>query len=151
MATKIKIKNVDDRFSRIKGVLDKISDKEIEEYAKIDYPLFSFRYLCQESYPDCNDPKFFKDFLARLAKVSELGWAGIRQSAPHSFGMEPIPVRQMVYKSKLPDFVSSDADLHVFRAVGDNRSFVGLQVGKIFYIFFIEAKFNDIYPHGRRK
>ena len=62
MATKIKIKNVDDRFSRIKGVLDKISDKEIEEYAKIDYPLFSFRYLCQESYPDCNDPKFFKDF-----------------------------------------------------------------------------------------
>lgn len=93
----------------------------------------------------------FSGFLARLAKLSELGWAGIRQSAPHSFGMEPIPVRQMVYKSKLPDFVSSDADLHVFRAVGDNRSFVGLQVGKIFYIFFIEAKFNDIYPHGRRK
>ncbi|WP_295728496.1 hypothetical protein [uncultured Muribaculum sp.] len=148
---KFKIKNVEDRFTRIKGYLDKISDKEIEEYSKIDHPLFSFKYLCDVSYPACSDSKFFRDFLSRLAKLSELGWAEIRQSAPHSFGMEPIPVKQMVHKAKLPGFVSADADLHVFRAVGDNRTFAGLQVGKIFYIFFIEAKFNDIYPHGKKK
>lgn len=151
MTSKFKIKNVEDRFVRLKDFLNKVSDKEIEEYSKIDHPLFSFKYLCHESYPNCNDPKFFKDFLERLTKLSQLGWDEIRQSAPHSFGMESIPVRQMVHKAKLPAFVSSDADLHVFRAVGDNRAFVGLQVGKIFYIFFVEAKFNDIYPHGKKK
>lgn len=151
MCAKIKIKNVEDRFSRIKDYLEKISDREIEEYSKIDYPLFSFKYLRDVSYPDCSDHKFFIDFLNRLQKLSELGWAEIRQSAPHSYGMEPIPAKQMKHKAKLPSFVSKDADLHVFRAVGDNRAFVGLQVGKIFYIFFIEAKFNDIYPHGKKK
>ena len=151
MAAKFKVKSVEDRFTRIKDYLDKISDKEIEEYSKIDYPLFSFKYLCDESYPDCSDPKFFSDFITRLQKLSALGWSEIRQSAPHSFGMEPIPVRQMKHKAKLPAFVSQDADLHVFRAVGDNRAFVGLQVGKIFHIFFIESKFNDIYPHGKKK
>lgn len=40
--------------------------------------------------------------------------------------------------------------LDLFSASGDNRSFVGLQGGKISYIFFIEAKFGDIYGHGSK-
>lgn len=148
-----KIKGVEDKLSGIRQLISarKVSLKEVEEYSRVDHPLFSFKYLTPVSYTDSRDSKFFISFLNRLAKLSELGWSEIRQSAPHQYGMESIPVRQMVHKRRLPAFVSDDADLHVFRAVGDNRSFAGLQVGKIFYIFFIESAFNDIYPHGRSK
>lgn len=124
-----------------------ISVKEIEELSNIDHPLFSFRYLKKSSIEDCKEPSFFYNFLMRLQKLSELGWDGIRRSQRHSFGMEKIPVEQLATKNQLPSFVTREADVDVFRASGDNRVFVGIQKGKIFYIFFIEAKFGDICTH----
>lgn len=61
--------------------------------------------------------------------------------------MEPIPYNSIKPKDKLPSFVTREVELDVFRASGDNRVFVGLQKGKIFYIFFVEANFCDIYDH----
>ncbi len=124
-----------------------ISRSKIEIMANIDYPLFSFRYFKDVSAKECKNAKFFLDFLNRLQKLSELGWNEIRKSHTHSFGMEPMPRNQIRHNGLLPAFVTKEVDLHVFRAVGDNRVMVGLQNGKIFHIFFIETKFGDISPH----
>lgn len=118
----------------------------IDEYADINFPLFSFRHLKDTSIDKCRDSKFFHDFLIRLQKLSELGWEKIRLSSRHSFGMEHINKEEI--KPGLPDFITADVKtLDVFRSNGDNRVMVGLQDRKIFHVFFIEAKFNDIYIH----
>ena len=126
-----------------------ISEKEIDELSKIDHPLFSFKYLKNISIKDCKESSFFFNFLMRLQKLSDLGWKGIRASHRHAYGMEKIPVEQLVVKKQLPSFVTKEVDVDVFRSSGDNRVFVGIQCGKIFYIFFIEAKFGDICAHGK--
>lgn len=149
MSKKKKGKQGDDSLSFIKDVIESniISKKEIESLSKIDYPLFSFKYLKDVSIDKCKDSNFFHDFLIRLQKLSNLGWKGIRLSHRHSLGMEKIPVEEIIPRNQLPSFVTKEGDVDVFRAVGDNRVFVGLQEGKIFYIFFIEASFGDVSPH----
>ncbi len=133
----------------IKEVADKysISEREIEQFADIDHPLFSFKYLKDVTIDRCNDASFFYGFLMRLQKLSELGWTEIRKSSRHSFGMEKVPVEQIIPYRQLPAFITREGELDVFRSAGDNRTFVGLQQGKIFYIFFIESAFGDICKH----
>lgn len=139
----------DDGLQFIKNAIETktISRSEVETMANIDYPLFSFRYFKDVSVKDCNDYKFFFNYLSRLQKLSKLGWGEIRKSHPHSYGMEPMPSTKIRHNGLLPDFVTKEVDLHVFRAVGDNRVMVGLQEGKIFHVFFVEARFGDISPH----
>lgn len=147
--TKQKQTTKNDGLQFIKSAIENksISRSEVEAMAGIDYPLFSFRYFKDVSVKDCNDHKFFFDYITRLQKLSELGWNEIRKSPRHSFGMEPMPSVQIRHRGLLPTFVTKEVDLHVFRAVGDNRVMVGLQKGKIFHVFFVEAKFGDISPH----
>ena len=78
----------DDGLQFIKNAIEtkSISRSEVETLANIDYPLFSFRYFKNVSAKDCNDAKFFLDYITRLQKLSELGWDEIRKSHPHSFG-----------------------------------------------------------------
>ncbi len=125
-----------------------ITAKEIVGYSKIDHPIFSFRYLSNISYSKCRDVSFFQDFLARLQKLSELGWKRIALSDRHSFGTEKIGVSQIKPKGQLPSFVTDDMKLEVFRATGNNLPFVGLREGRTFHIFFIETSFGDIYDHN---
>ena len=121
--------------------------RDLESFANVDFPLFSFRWLSSYSIEKCNDPKFFLSYLMRLQKLSELGWKEIRLSDRHSFGMEKIPV-DAVKPKKLPEIVTPDVEkLDVFRATGNNLPMVGLQEGKIFHVFFIEASFGDVYSH----
>ena len=90
----------------------------------------------------------FFDFLIRLKKLSELGWNKIRESQRHSFGMEKIPISSIRPKPQYPSFITPDVtDFSVFRSNGNNTGLVGLQVEKIFYVFYIEAKHGDIYKH----
>jgi len=120
-------------------------DKEI--ISMDDYPVFCFKYLSNASIKKCNDANFFYDFLMRLRKLSELGWTEIRKSHRHAYGLEPIPL----YKIKsqiLPDSITPDVkQLHAFRATGNNLSFIGIQMQKVFRILFLEANFGDIYEH----
>ncbi len=126
--------------------IDRIQSIDKNNIFDENYPLFCFKYLSDISISNCRDHKFFVDFLCRLQKLSSLGWNEIRKSSRHSFGMEPIPVSRI--RQQLPTCVTPDVQmLHVFRACGDNRPFIGLQVGRIFRVFFIEAKFGDIYNH----
>lgn len=119
----------------------------IDSVLKDNYPIFCFKYLSDISIKDCEDSRFFIEFLTRLKKLSELGWDEIRKSGRHSYGMEQIPVKNI--KPSIPACVTKEVkNLHVFRATGDNRPFVGLQVGRVFRVFFIETNFGDIYDHN---
>lgn len=120
--------------------------KDIESYQKIDYPLFSFRYLQHTSFTDCTDNTFFPSFMKRLTKLSELGWKGINTAQRHGFGMEKLP--QNIIKPQLPSVITPEVQLFAFRATGNNLPFVGFREGKIFHILFIETTFGDIYSHG---
>lgn len=111
-----------------------------------NYPLFCFKYLNKVSISECQDHKFFINFLFRLKALSNLGWNEIRKTQRHGYGMEQIPIEQI--KPQLPICVTPDVKaLHVFRANGDNRPFIGIQIDRVFRIFFIETKFGDIYDH----
>lgn len=122
-----------------------LNKKDIESFAKIDYPLFSFRYLQHTSYTECKDLAFFPNFMRRLGKLSELGWKGINTSQRHGFGMEKLP--QEMIKPQLPSIVTPEVQLFAFRATGNNLPFVGFREGKIFHILYIETSFGDIYNH----
>lgn len=149
MSGKKKQKKANDDLEFIKNVIreKKVSRKEIETLSNINHPLFSFKFLKNVSIDKCKDASFFYDFLMRLQKLSELGWEGIRTSHRHSFGMESIPQDVIIPKTSLPSFVTPEVELSVFRSNGDNRTFVGIQQEKIFYIFFIEASFGEVCPH----
>ena len=122
-----------------------ISQTEIDSFARIDYPLFSFKYLTDHSFKDCRDGGFFTTFLLRLKKLSELGWNEINTAERHGFGWEKIP--REILKHNLPQEITPEVPLLAFRATGDNLPFVGFRDGKVFHIVFIEAGFGDIYNH----
>lgn len=127
---------------------NKISVKEIQDLSEIEHPIFSFRYLHNISYSDCTDASFFIKFLERLQKLSKLGWKEIRIANRHGYGMEKIPISQLNVSIKNVPFITPEVkEIDVFRSNGDNRTFVGFQKGKIFYILFIETRFGDICPH----
>ena len=118
----------------------------IQKIIEDDYPLFCFRYLSDKSIKSCNKADFFIDFLIRLHKLAELGWEEIRKSGRHGFGMEPLHKSKII--PKLPECVTPDVtNVHVLRSSGSNLPLVGLQVGCVFRVFFIETKFGDIYEH----
>ena len=119
--------------------------KDIENYVRIDYPLFSFRHLQHTSFPDCKDISFFPSFMKRLKNLSELGWNGINTSQRHGYGMEKIP--QDIIRPQLPTIITPEVQLFAFRATGNNLPFVGFREGKIFHILFIETTFGNIYDH----
>lgn len=85
------------RVFKIKGYGDEkdISDSKISEYSTIDYPLFSFKYLCSNiSIKKCSRGKFFFNFLSRLKELSNAGWKVIEKSDRHSLGTEKNANRQ---------------------------------------------------------
>ena len=130
-------------------VADKnITKESIGIYEKIDYPLFSFKYLYENSIDNCDDSNFFFNFLKRLKKLSQLGWNEIRTSPHHSFGMEKISKDSIIPQPQYPEFITPDVkEFSVFRSNGNNTGLVGFQIEKIFFVFFIETRHGDIYRH----
>lgn len=145
-------KQQDASFELIKTAVEQksIGINEILNLTEIDYPLFSFRYLKEESYTDTKDYKFLSGVITRFHRLSEFGWENIRASHKHSLGMESIPKDEIT--SELPSIVTPDVKkVHLLRASGDNRAMIGLQEGKIFHVFFIAANYDDFYTHGNKK
>lgn len=123
-----------------------INETDVERLASIDYPLFSFKYLKETSFTEHGDIQFFRDYLLRLKKLSNLSWKEIRQSDRHSYGTELIS-REQIHPN-LPNEITKDVNLLVFRSNSDKRSMVGFRVWNIFYVVFLEARHNDIYNHS---
>lgn len=122
-----------------------INPKDIETISDINYPLFSFKHLQEDSIKECNNSSFFFKYLMRMKKLSELGWKEIEISSRHSFGMEKIS-REMI-KPDIPSFITPEVPILAFRANGNNLPFLGVRDGKIFHVIFIETDFGDIYDH----
>lgn len=101
-------KQQDTSFELVKTAVEQknIGVNEILSLSKIDYPLFSFRYLREESYTDTKDYKFLSGVITRFHKFSEFGWENIRFSHKHSLGMESIPIDEIT--SELPSIVTPD-------------------------------------------
>ncbi len=60
--------------------------------------------------------------------------------------MEKIPIDKI--HPQLPHCITPEVKhLHAFRATGNNLPFVGLEMQKVFRVFFIETNFGDIYNH----
>jgi hypothetical protein len=130
---------------KIKNIQQEISIEK-NNILEEDYPVFCFKYLSDVSIRDCKKSDFFIEFLLRLKKLSELGWKEIRTSQRHGFGMEKISVDNI--HPQLPSCITPEVKhLHVFRATGSNLPFVGLEMQKVFRVFFIETNFGDIYNH----
>lgn len=111
-----------------------------------DTPLFCFKHLRIDLLKKCDDAKFRVGFLGRLSMLGQLGWKQIRQDKRHGYGLEKIPREKI--KPDLPvSFTQDVKELHVFRASGDNRVFIGLQVEHVFQVVFIEPSFGDVYDH----
>lgn len=145
-------KQQDNSFELIKSAIEQksIGTEEILNLRDIDYPLFSFRHLKEESYTSTKDYKFLSGVITRFHTLSTLGWKEIRSSNKHSIGMESIPKEEIT--SELPSIVTPDVKkVHMFRVSGDNRVMIGLQVGKVYHVFFIAANFTDFYSHGKKK
>ncbi|MDE5554012.1 MAG: hypothetical protein K2J10_02380, partial [Muribaculaceae bacterium] len=117
-------KDSGDGFDPIRSLIENnvISHKEITELAKIDYPLFSFRYFRPNSIKKCNNADFFMGFLNRLRELSEKGWSEIRRSRKHEYGLEPIPKFKIKPDLKcVSDLITDDVEkLHVFRVDKEN-------------------------------
>lgn len=135
MSKKIKKKNVQQNKIKIPS----------EDSIELDYPIFCFRYL--QTVPK-RDFKFYSDFIQRLKKISSLTWKQINDAGRHGFGIEKMPVDQII--PQLPKFVTPEiTHLLVFRANGDNRPFLGLRRGTVFHIIFLEETFGDVYVHSK--
>lgn len=123
-----------------------INETDVKRLSKINYPLFSFKYLKEVSFIEHGDVSFFRNFLLRLKKLSNLDWHTIKRSDRHQYGTELINKKQL--HPALPVEITDDVNLMVFRSSGDNRSMVGFRVWNIFYVVFLEARHNDIYKHS---
>ena len=133
---------MDNRGKKVKNISKSNNIVNIESY-----PKFCFKHLQEISIYNSDNSKFFVDFLFRLKKLSELGWKEIYKSHKHSFGTEKIPVA-IIKPKNLPAIITPEVKyLTAFRADGSNRPFLGLRVGDIFHIVFIETNFGDIYDH----
>lgn len=114
-----------------------------------DKIVFGFSELRPFSYVDShNDSSFFISFLERLKKLSNVDWNTVNASARHSFGMEKMPVASLTAAARthVPEGMTS---LLVFRATGDNRTFLGYRDNNVFQVIFIEYNFGDVYSHGK--
>jgi hypothetical protein len=120
-----------------------INKKNLEQ---IDYPVFCFKYLQDDSIKGCKDSSFFIEFLLRMKKLSELGWKEIKTSGRHSFGIEKLPIEQI--KPQKPQIITPDVNfLSAFRATGSNHAFLGIIKETLFHVIYIETNFGDIYGH----
>lgn len=135
--------------------LDSVESETIRIFRRSDlrsnpetnYPLFGFKYLFDTTHKECKDAGFFKAFLVRLKKLSDLGWKEIEKSPRHSFGTEKIPIEQLRPKFEMPEEFKTQRRITVFRATGDNHVFAGIREENTFHILLIESSFGSLYHH----
>lgn len=82
--------------------------------------------------------------LDKIRRLSKLSWREIRQSGRHDLGPEKID--QGSIRAPIPQFITDDVRLLVFRAIG-KAPMVGYRSGRIFYVIWVDRTFT-LYDHG---
>ncbi|MDO5031289.1 hypothetical protein [Corynebacterium sp.] len=121
------------------GVLEALRKEESE------YPAISFRHLQPGwGFEELTDKQRLA-FLTKWHKRCRMPWVELSQQSRHGLGSEQLPRR--VIKPHIPQQFTDVEKFHVYRHEG-NHALVGWKSGHIFYVIWIEARFNDLYDHG---
>jgi len=107
------------------------------------HPLLSLRHLQPGWGIDELDAEQCKEFLAKWEKRSRLTWAELNTHTKHGLGSEKLPRR--IFKPTVPEPLAQD-EYKVMRHQG-NLPFAGIQAGDLFYVLWIEQRYNTLYDH----
>lgn len=106
-------------------------------------PVFSFEYL-QNGWciQDCEAVERSK-MLERLRILGKMPWKELRREHRHRYGCETIERNSL--KVGIPDFLTSDVRLLVFRAF-ERVAMVGYKNHRVFHVVWIDREFK-LYKH----
>lgn len=131
----MKIKNKDSGNKKLKK----------QDIQRIDYPVFSFRYLHRDlNITNCRDKE---NFLLRLELLSKKSWLDCINGNKHGYGSEKI--KQSSINVGTPDHITKDVDFLSFRYSG-KIPFVGYMEPTnkfIFQVVYIANDYNKPYKH----
>lgn len=108
-------------------------------------PRFCLRHLVDGFNVDALDKDGRAALAVAMAKRAQLTWRQIKQADRHGLGTEFIPAHQI--KAPIPTHFSDSDRFMVFRYRG-KLPMVGVRTGDTFHILWVEANFDDLYPHG---
>jgi hypothetical protein len=144
------------RPKALDGITDVIESTIQYGLGDADTPVFCFRYI-HKDFGARNKNLTIKDrsqMLERLEALGSMTWGEIKSQPRHAYGTEQISVSQL--KCGLPVMMPGDAAerdsydrIVVFRRNGNKSVFAGVRLGRTFHIVYIEAKFGDLYDHGK--
>lgn len=113
--------------------------------AREEYPVLSTRFLQDGwGFDELTDPMRLS-FLQKWHKRSAISWKELASHPRHGLGSEYIPSRQI--KPRVPRQFQEVDKFRVFRH-HDNLPFAGWKDRGIFYVLWIESRYNDLYDHG---
>lgn len=109
--------------------------------------MFCFQYL-QSGFAVTDLPQHLQAKLAlRLAEIAQHKWKECELTNKHSqFGIEHLDAGAIK-----PASIATFSDVRkfvVFRYTGDNRPMIGMRVGNVFHLLWIEKDFGQVYDHG---
>lgn len=114
--------------------------------AESGYPILCLKHLQNGWGIDTLSPDQCQEFLIKWHKRTAFTWKQLVQHDKHGLGHENIPASS--FKPQIPEDLERDRYM-VFRHQG-NLPFAGFRSGDIFHVLWIEARYNDLYFHGRK-
>jgi len=105
--------------------------------------LLSFRHVQPKFGVEQLNQRQRSEFLLKWFKRCTFSWSELGLHAKHGLGFEMLP--KATFKPSIPDALSRSKYM-VFRHDG-NLPFAGFKAGDVFYVLWIEAKYNDLYKH----
>lgn len=113
--------------------------------ASDEYPVLSTRFLQKGwGFEEMTDETRLS-FLQKWHKRSEISWKDLTSHQRHGLGSEYIPSQQI--KPQVPRQFQEIEKFRVFRHHA-NLPFAGWKDRGIFYVLWIESRYNDLYDHG---
>lgn len=110
------------------------------------YLLLSFRHLQPRFGVEEMSERQRSEFMVKWAKRCSFTWTELQTHRKHALGFEMLPRKQ--FRPNPPESLEEDSYM-VFRHDG-NMPFAGFKAGDTYYVLWIEARYGDLYPHGKK-
>ena len=105
--------------------------------------LLSFRHAQPRFGIEQLNERQRSEFLLKWFKRCAFSWTELGTHTKHGLGYEMLP--KSSFRPKIPDALTRTKYM-VFRHDG-NLPFAGFKAGDVFYVLWVEAKFNELYKH----
>ena len=106
--------------------------------------LLSFRHIQPRFGVDALSERQRSEFLLKWFKRCQFSWTDLGIHDKHGLGYEMLARKS--FRPSIPESLFRDKYM-VFRHDG-NHPFAGFKAGDVFYVLWVEAKYNDLYSHG---